>query len=283
MLMNTPIRWNTSISAQVPALHAKWAEIRKGLWHVLLGYCFLVLMAIPGLFLLCYGMTESVRLPFVEHLALSRQAAFILGCGLSGGGSLLWYLLMFTGQLRCMTYAPQRFAAKDVLFCCVFCTILAAVGMAVGSILEVARGADNFLEGLMLLQVQSLTQPGPLVQLAGLFLVLVNLLLFTGFLRAVMKCLGPAGLASVAAFFWYVAFLAGASVGLLWGAGREVLAGLAIGWAVCLLWHVALVSAARRRVAHVFPEHAGKGRLDQQHRPKPPSGLHSPYVRLDTW
>jgi hypothetical protein len=280
MLMNTPVKWNASVSAHLSTLHGKWKEVQKGLQFVLLGYCFLLLMVVPALVLVWHSQRDSKQWLFEKSLGLSPEDGLVIGWGLAGLGTLVGYGSWLAGQWRCLGYAPQRHAAKEVLFASILCLFLGPIALVTAHFLG---GADNYVlltQGLHSLPAQTWGQTGSILQLVGLLLVLGNLLLFSAFLRAVVKCLAPAQSSQLSAYFWFVAFLVGATVGLFWSPRNEVLVCLASGWAICLLWHLALIHVASRSVNTLLPAGNDPQRYDRSHKPKPYSGLHRYYVRL---
>src|SRR5207253_1981983 len=150
--MNTPLNWNASISAHTPALQAKWGEVQKGLRRVLLGYWSLALIAVPGLFLIWFVQAEPVRWPFGTHQGLNPTVGLVVGWILAGVGAVLWYWLVFTGQWHCLTYAPQRHAAKELLFCCFFCLLVGPAALAAGHFLRGEESYQSVAEGLVSLR-----------------------------------------------------------------------------------------------------------------------------------
>jgi hypothetical protein len=268
--MNTPIRWNASVSGNVLALQSRWKEVRNGLQLVVLGYCFLVILAVPGLVLLCLTQLQLTSpLPNV-----SLEQAVVLGWVLAGGGMVLTFGLLLLGQCRCLGNAPQRHASRELLFTCLLCTIVGAACLATSWTLG---GTDNFkaLVGLRdSWRHYPILQAPEMLQVAGASLVLLSFLLFSAFLRAVFKCVAPSRSVLVSLLFWAVGFLGGATIGLLVTPVREVLLIVCAGWVAAFLWHVILILYTRWSLLKFLSSKPDQFRMDGRHYNKPPSGMH---------
>jgi hypothetical protein len=125
--MSTPIRWNASISGDVLALQARWKEVRKGLKQVVLGYCFLVILGVPGLVLLFLTQALSTNpLP-----ALTPKQVLWLGWILTGTGMVFMFSLLLMGQRRCLNHAPQLHGSREWTFTCLLCTLVCAACLGI--------------------------------------------------------------------------------------------------------------------------------------------------------
>jgi hypothetical protein len=269
------MRWNSSVSGEVGTVRGKWIGIRDGLRVVLVSYCVTVLLAVPGAALVWASQCRwSPEL--LQRISLSADQAAGVGWGLLGLGTVAGYLLLLGGQAQCLRSATSRFAAKELLFAGMLSGMASAVSLAAGILL----GADvNRLlldDGTPARSLLEMTQGPSVLLLASPLFLLGNVLLFTGFLQAVAKCLAPGMVAWLASMFWVAVFLIGGTAGLAMAPQAEVGLWLAAGWGVCWLWHVWLVRGSRRWIEHAISPAGAAGdrrRVDEPQKPKPYSGL----------
>lgn len=195
-----------------------------------------------------------------------------LGLCVAGLGALLWYGLLLIGQWNCLTYAPSRHAAKALLFLCAMCLALGPTSIATAHFLGGTNPQVLFTEGLSAL----------MLQIGGAFLIVLNLVLFGGFMRAVGKCLhGDQGAAPVVRFLWFIAVLVGATLGILCAPRSEILIALASGWIIGLLCNVTLIIYSSRLIFRVLPPtQKDKAKPVEESRPRPYSGLHRYFVHV---
>jgi hypothetical protein len=272
--MSTAIGWNASASGEVGTVKARWKEIRSGLRLTLLGYGVLLVLALLGGGLV--WLSQSPRLPqFQKYVALSQEWTARLGWVLVATGVALAYLAVLAGQSRCLQNASSRQGAKEFLFTC----LLAGLASPVCLLAAFLLGSDPrslFVEGVRPGDLLRFFQGPGALYLAGLTLLLLNFLLFAGFLRMVAKNVAPARLPWVVGLFWLAAFLVGMTAGTSFMPHAEVWQWLAAGWGVCLLWHVFLVREACRwidRAVEAVGKGSGQRRVDSAQNPKPYSGL----------
>jgi len=242
--MDTPLRWNSSVSGEVGTVSGKWNAVRDGLRLVLVGYCVTLLLAGPGAALV--WASQCRWSPELLHsLSLSAAQAAGVGWGLLAVGTVAGYLMLLSGQAQCLRNSSSRHGAKEFLFS----GMLAGMASAVSLVGAVALGADvNRLlldDGTPARSFLELTQGPSVLLLASALFLLTNFLLFTGFLRAVANCVAPSKLTWVASMFWVAVFLIGGTAGLAITPQAEVGLWLAAGWGVCWLWHALLVRGAR--------------------------------------
>jgi hypothetical protein len=246
--MDAAIKWNASPSRQITTLdHPRWRQLRQGLILALVGQPFALLLGLAGLYL----VTASDG-PLTSRLDATPEDVSILGWMLVGGG-LFGYVLQVAGAWRCLFFAPQGHGAKDFQFACLLCVLAAPVCFAAAHYLggeavyaALQQGPDRLLRPDML-------RAGPLLFLAGVACVLAGILLSSAFAGALSRCLNDVNAARTAtAYFWFAAFLLGATVGLILQAGRTrsagVLPGLGAAWLLCLLLHAMLIHGTARRV-----------------------------------
>lgn len=256
--MDGTIPWGTSPSRQVFTLaKSKWKQLHQGLTLALVGQPLALVPGLAGLYLVA---TSGGRL--AARLDLLPGEATLLGWILVGGG-LIGYLLLLAGTWRCLRCAPHGHGARDLQLACMLCNLVVPFCFAVsfsadGRTLYVAL--QNGPAGLL---QPELLSTGPLFHLMGLASGLGGIFLFSAFARAISRCLnGSTRKATIS--FWVVAFLMGATVGLLLQSRqfspRVVLPGLGLAWLLCLLWHVLLIHETTRRL----------GRYLQHQRPAAP-------------
>jgi hypothetical protein len=250
--MDGPVKWNTSASKQVPTLaHPKWRQVRQGLILALAGQPLTLVFGLAGLYLV--AVPDG---PLAARLNLPLEDASLVGWILVGGG-LFGYLLLLAGVWRCLLFAPQSHGAKDLQFACLLCTLIVPVCFG----LSLYFGSKPVYAAVQsgpgdLLRLE-LLRPGPLLHLAGLGCGLMGVLLFSAFARAVSRCLNDADATrTVTWYFWFVAFLMGATVGLILQAKRTtpygMLPGLGTAWLLCLFWHALLIYGTVRRVGRTL-------------------------------
>jgi hypothetical protein len=238
--MSTPIKWNTSPSGMVFALaRPRWTEVRRGLAFVQVGLFFLLFLVVPSLLLTRLARREVLLVTITGY---TPEEAVELGWVLVGVGGVLAYVLVLVGQWRCLAYAPQGEGGKDMLFACLLCSLTAPLCLPAAYLLE---GKEGFLS----------FRAGDVLRLVALLLGLFNVVLFSGFLRVVVRSLRSRGRA-VVCFFCFVGFLVGCSVGLhlipRQFFHRHAWVALAVGWFLCLCWHLLLVRSARRQVVQAL-------------------------------
>jgi hypothetical protein len=250
--MNTPIKWNACGSREVSAIaRPRWREIRHGL-VLAVGGNVLLAPGLLGLLLLTRSLSEQWLAP----LALEPEDAGIIGVVLAGLG-VLGYVVGLVGRWRCLFHAPQGSSAKELQFACLLCYLVAPVCFVIAHFLggqatyAALRSGPEALVGLDFLN------GGVLLQVTGLLLVLLSVLLFSGFARAVARCMrDERGVSAGGRFFWFVAFLFGGTIGLFvearHSARPETVPVLALGWLLCLLWHTWLMRGTSRRLARLL-------------------------------
>jgi hypothetical protein len=246
--MATAIAWNPSGSREVrTTARPKWKGIRQGLSLAMLGYLGFVVLAVP-----CLVLALPRGGSIVELVGLDAEFASSLGWALVELGALGGYGLVLLGQWRCLVHAQQAHAAKDIQFACVLCGLLAPACFAASQYLG---GADNYVllgRGIGSLDDLRILAGGGVLQLVGVLIVLLNILLFTSFARAVRRSLGePDG--GVKAFLWAIAFLVGSTVGFLLNAqylpSRNAWPVIGLCWLLCLVWLALLLRRTAQAVA----------------------------------
>jgi len=256
--MNTPVKWNSSNSREVGALGSrKWEEVRSGLTLAVGGaFGLLVLGAAGAAFLSPMGR------PLVAYLGLSDEGAALVGQGLVGLAVALCYLLVLMGQWRCMNHAPQGHGAKELMFAGLLSTLVAPTLLLVVHFVIGYETYGAFHTGPGGLANFDVLRPGGVLQVGSVVLLLVSFLLFAAFARAVNRYLrDEKRAAGVTTYFWFVAFLIGATGGLLLhgrqALQRDVVIALVAGWVCFLLWHTLLLHGTARCVSKVLRQPRG--------------------------
>jgi hypothetical protein len=240
-------------TAQSLKREAGWPGVAGGLRLVSWGYSLLLVVATLGGGLIRVTADDETA----KALALTPDARswlLLLALAILGVGGLLAITLVLLGQWRCLMYAPQQQAAKEVMLVCI-------TGLGLGSLFLLATGAAgigylNWVPsgGTSATQGPSLLVFGGILTLAGAGAILMALVAYTQFLRTLSGCIGDrtggrgadvtlalAGLlvgATVGAFLCLDPLDPDSSTGLWLGAG----------WAVWVLGHLWLVAHVRRAV-----------------------------------
>lgn len=251
--MSTAIKWNASGSRELPILSgSKWQEIRWGLRCALAAHSVLLLFVLPGLFLISPWSTGTRG-----FFGWDAQQADLIGLALASLGGMVAYILLLVGQFRCLLSAPQGHGSKELLFTSLLSAILMAFFLPLAHFVGGAANYRLFTDGLSGLSQFSLTHVGSVLQVLGVTLGLLSILLFSGFLRTVACYLRDDGRShSIVAFFWFVAFLVGGTIGIVMHADRiqrvQIWYALALGWVLCIVWHVLLIHSGIRALGDRF-------------------------------
>jgi len=271
--MHTFVDWNASVSGNVSDLRSRWNKVRTGLRLVVVGYCLALAIAVPGLILLCLNQLNLVGRGTSLLPTLRREQIEAVGWVVHGTGMALGFGLLILGQWLCLTHAPHRHSARELMFTCFLCVPLGpaclAVSWCIGG-LETFKLLVEIADGL---RPRGFLQGVEILQLTGLVLVLVNIVLFTTFLRAVSKCMYPSK-SPQTAYYWFVVFLVGASVGGIAAPTQEIWLGLGAGWGVALCWHLVAIWWTNRSIKRVLFAGQEQQRLDRNQRSRPFSGFH---------
>jgi hypothetical protein len=244
-MSDAALKWNHSGSRELPIVGSpRWLAMRQGLRLTMMGYVLMALGALGGAMLFSSAIEQITVRPGTEDRASIPFSLALAGCILVGG-----HLLMLIGHFRCLLTAPQGNSSKELLFASVFCSIAMPLALLFG---HLVGGAENYAlvaRGPRGLAELSLNQVSSVLQLAGLVFGLAGTLLFAGFLRGVRDYL-RISTTSLTAFFWYMAFLVGGTVGVFLNAKRitnpDVWYALAFAWVGGFLLHIGVVVATLR-------------------------------------
>ncbi len=230
-----------------------WREVGKALTKILLGYFILVVGSIAGacLFVLALHGRELEILPkganknLVEVLIIFGSLAIGLSC-------LLSYGMVMVGKWRCLMNAPERRAAKWLMFVCMLCLLVGPVMNALFSIS--GAGADNYRalhkgrEGVADVKFDT---TGAVLQLVGAAISLASTVLFVLFLRAVGSCFNSTVLVSgTHLYLLYLALLVGGTVQVMLNGEKslakpEIVMALGLGWLGFAVGYVLIILATR--------------------------------------
>src|SRR5262249_36979461 len=123
-----------------------WHDVGKGLTRILVSYFMLVLgIAIGvGLVLIAVFGQELEIIDKGKNARNQIELLVLLGVGIAVISSLVSYGFLITGKLRCLMNAPERCAAKWLMFCCILCL---ATGPALNILSSLTgEGAQNIKE-----------------------------------------------------------------------------------------------------------------------------------------
>jgi len=228
-----------------------WKEVASGLGRILLGYAVLI-----GGLLFCATLIVASVLHAAKHPSTPKNPNLLslwllyLGFGLTGLICPISYVLILMGKIRCALNAPERHAARWMMFACLVCILM-------GPALNVAAGATGMKErpnfqrgpaGVMRIQFN---KRGVGMQLAGSTVSLASLLFFMLFLRAIGRCFLDQGrILHVNAYLFFLAILVCACIyAAIGGAGLlrkpALLLALLGGLALAFFWHLYLIGTFR--------------------------------------
>ncbi len=230
-----------------------WREVSQALTKILLGYFVLVVGCFAGAILLVLALhgQEMELLPKGRNQNLI-EVLITVGSLVMGLSCLLGYGMIMVGKWRCLMNAPERRAAKWLMFICMLCLLVGPVMNAMFSIS--GAGADNYRalkqgrEGVAEVKFDT---TGTILQLVGAAISLASTVLFVLFLRAVGSCFNSKILVSgTHLYLLYLALLVGGTVQVTLSAEKslakpEVVMALGLGWLGFAFGYVLIVLATR--------------------------------------
>jgi hypothetical protein len=238
-------------TAQSLKREAGLPAVANGLRLVGWGYSLLLVAgALGGGMVRVVSDDETARV-----LALApdgRSWLLLAALAVLGVGGSLGVALVLLGQWRCLMYAPQQQAAKEVMLVCITCLglgslFLAATGAAGVGYLNRAPGGGAAATGGPPWLVF-----GGILTLAGAAAILLALVAFTQFLRTVAGCIHDrAGGRGADVTLGLAGLLVGATAGAFLcldplDPESNALAWLAAGWGLWFLVHLWLIAYVRR-------------------------------------
>jgi hypothetical protein len=260
--MDTALKWNSCGSREVRTLaRLRSREIRHGLILAMVGD---VLLLGPGFFGLL--LTGAAGEEVLQVRGLSPGDAALLGPAVALFALVIGYPLGLIGRWWCLLSSPEGNIAKEWQFACLLCFLVTPGCFVLAYFLGGANPVAAFCSTNSLAKFDFLSSAA-FVQLIGLVVGVLSLVLFSRFIRAVIRYLPEdatqeGATQGVGRFFWFIAFVLGATSGLVLEAREPLPAtwwALTVGWVVCLLGHTAQLSSASRRFAL-----AEQGKVSQQ-------------------
>jgi hypothetical protein len=230
-----------------------WREVGKALTKILLGYFILVVGTIAGgcLFVVALRGRELEILPKGGNKN-TVDVLIIFGALVTGASSLISYGMVMVGKWRCLMSAPERRAAKWLMFTCMLCML---VGPAMNVMFSVGgAGADNFRalkKGYDGMEDVKFESTGAILQLVGLAMSMSSTVLFVLFLRAVGSCFNSKVLVSaIHLYLLYLALLVGGTVQVSLLGPKvfmkpDIIMALGLGWLGFVVGYVLIIVATR--------------------------------------
>jgi hypothetical protein len=231
-----------------------WQEISKGLKLVVRGYWVLILGGLVGPALLWLGVQDMPSGGWFGGGRRDRDTVLLLGVLTLGLTALFSYALVLIGQWRCLMYSPQSENAKELMYVCLNCVVVASLLNIGGVCFDGNRIWALLEEGWTNLARRDSWGVGLLLQFGSGAIGLIGSLVFSQFLRNVASCFQDRRRMRRVDFnLAFVGLLVGGSIGTLFCvpelAGRaELLPWLAGGWLACFAWHLWLVRDVGRCV-----------------------------------
>jgi hypothetical protein len=151
-------------------------------------------------------------------------------------------------------YSPQAQHAKELMYACFNCLLMASLLNALGAYLDGGQVYATLRGGLDELDRLDLWSAGNLLQLSSAVLGLLAALVFSGYLRTVAGCFrDTARVRRVDLSLWLMGLLLGGSVGALFCVQRlsfraQSIPWLVGGWLFCFALHLYAVGGAYRCV-----------------------------------
>jgi hypothetical protein len=242
---DTPLQYNHETG---------WREVSKGLKLVVRGYCVLVAGGTLGPLLIWLAGEGNWLAPGLNSAEQDRETLLLLGVLMLGLTALVSYGLVLSGQWRCLTYAPERQNAKELMYVCLNCVVVASLLNVVGICLGGPQALAVMSQGWDDLGTRDTWGAGLLLQLGSAAFGLIGSLVFSQFLRNVASCFNDQiRVRRVDLNLAFVGLLFGGSIGTLFcvqplTSKAQLLPWLAAGWLVCFAWHLWLVKDAGRGV-----------------------------------
>lgn len=240
-----------------------WAEVRKGLLLIGLGYAVLITGTLVGSLLVSSVLGGSSATHTLIRHSADADALMLLGVGALGGSLFSSAVLILIGQWRCLMHSPERGHAKEIMLVCMTCVL---VGTSVHLFAPLAGGAtdaQSWVQGMAGAQRLGVLKGGNILKLAGAGLLLLSCILFSQFLGTAASCFGDRRKARSADFFtWFVGLLLGGSIGgfiCLYEVSFRfsLLQWLMVGWSLCYAWHLWLILGIRRCISWGLVQSSG--------------------------
>jgi hypothetical protein len=227
--------------------------VARGFTLILRGYQILIVSTLAGLGLMAYWQYQDIA-----YTQAGLHAPDDLLAWQAGGLALLLFgpltagVVVLIGQWRCLGHATERHGAKSLMYACLICLILSGVVCLAGVIASAAELPKGLETGWADWNRLEFSVTATIAQVASLVVLVLSMLLFTLFLRAVATCFrDERRTRHIEGFFLFTGFLLGGSVFVFLGNRQlssqpDFLLGLAGCWVFAFLWHFVLVGSTRR-------------------------------------
>lgn len=250
------VSWNDSGNSVMHLrTRAKWHEIGRGLQLSLLGSIFLLLGGVPGVLIAWVAAYGGPGWQSRLGMLGEAQSAEVVGLALLAIAALVGGGLILLGRWLCLTNAPQRHGAKELMFTCLLASVVGLTLLAAAHYLGGARNYALFHRGPDSLELHDFLRSSGTLQLLGLALLLGSSILFSRFLHGAARYFEDAPRARrLDGYFVILCFMLGGTGGVfLFPRGSEhratALAVAAGCWLLCFLANFYLVADARRGIA----------------------------------
>jgi hypothetical protein len=231
-----------------------WEDVGKGLTRVVMGYFVLLAGLVVGVGLLIAAFYQVGGRTPTGGTSPVTFWCFYAGLGILGSIGLFAYIVIFSGQLRCLIGAPERGGARWLMFFTMTCLLIGPTVNAGASVACVQRAPD-FARGPDGFRRLQFTSTGRMLQLASTVGGSLCAVFFLLFLHALARCLQATLLGwSVLLHLLATLTLAGLSLYLNFDGRtlivqRQHLIWLGAAWLVNIIWHVLLIGSVRVRIA----------------------------------
>ncbi|HZY89806.1 MAG TPA: hypothetical protein VFE78_33600 [Gemmataceae bacterium] len=233
---------------------AGWQAVSRGLRLIITGYVVLLGGTALGWFLIRWGLADGPLVRLSSAAAQDRDLLLLMAVLTLGMTAVFSYGMVLVGQWHCLMYSPQAQHAKELMYVCFNCLLMASLLNALGAYLDGGQAYAALREGADGLDRLDLWSAGNLLQLASAVLGLLAALVFSGYLRTVVGCFrDSAKVRRVDLSLWLMGLLLGGSVGALFCVQRlsfraQSLPWLVGGWLLCFALHLYAVGGAYRCV-----------------------------------
>jgi len=231
-----------------------WEDVASGLTRVVLGYVLMIVGVGVGVGLLIAayfnvgGYTPSgARSPL-------NFWCFYAGLGILGSIGLFAYIVIASGQLRCLIGSPERCGARWFMFFTLTCLLIGPTVNAGASVACVQRAPD-FTRGPDAFGNVQFTSTGRMLQLASSVGGSLCAVFFLLFLHSLTRCLGASFLGwCILAHLMVTLALFGLTIycnfdGRTLTVQRQSLIWIGAAWLVNIIWHMLLIGSTRVCIA----------------------------------
>jgi hypothetical protein len=231
-----------------------WPEVGKGLNSILLGYAIGVVGVFLGVSMLLFAMPTDEMRDLIKGNHNTVELVMLLTVGFILLSSLFSYAMILRGKWKCLMNAPERHAAKWLIFACMLCMVLGPVLSIFTSV--GGEGAQNYKslgkgrDGIAEVKFEGV---GGIIQIIGSVLSMASTVFFILFLRAVAVCFeSKTCINLIHVYLGFSALLIGTTVQMTLTPRAlmrlDVLLALGAGWLLSGLWYIALIVGVRMMI-----------------------------------